>query len=81
MNNHLSFLNCNPREIRVGLIEEGQIVEMTIERRNESGIVGNIYKGLVTRVLPGMQAAFIDIGLERAAFLLCRRRCRCEAGY
>ncbi|MEE2789488.1 MAG: Rne/Rng family ribonuclease [Myxococcota bacterium] len=62
-------VNCNPREIRVGLIEEGQIVEMTIERRNESGIVGNIYKGLVTRVLPGMQAAFIDIGLERAAFL------------
>ncbi|MEE2788685.1 MAG: Rne/Rng family ribonuclease [Myxococcota bacterium] len=62
-------VNCNPHEIRVGLLEEGRIVEMTIERRNESGIVGNIYKGLVTRVLPGMQAAFIDIGLERAAFL------------
>src|SRR5262249_27609080 len=49
--------------------EKGQLVELYIERRRERGIVGNIYKGRVRRVLPGMQAAFVDIGVEKAAFL------------
>lgn len=62
-------INCNPHEIRIGLIEDGQVVELMIERRKDSGVLGNIYKGRVSRVLPGMQAAFVDIGLERAAFL------------
>ena len=62
-------INCNPHETRIGVIEDGQVVELMIERRKKSGVLGNIYKGRVTRVLPGMQAAFVDIGLERAAFL------------
>jgi ribonuclease G len=62
-------INCNPHETRIGFLEDGQVVELMIERRKDSGVLGNIYKGKVTRVLPGMQAAFVDIGLERAAFL------------
>ncbi len=56
-------------ETRVALLEGGHIAELYIEREREMGIVGNIYKGKVIRVLPGMQAAFVDIGLEKAAFL------------
>jgi ribonuclease G len=56
-------------ETRVALLEGGHIAELYIERDQELGIVGNIYKGKVIRVLPGMQAAFVDIGLEKAAFL------------
>jgi ribonuclease G len=56
-------------ETRVALLEGGHIAELYIERERELGIVGNIYKGRVIRVLPGMQAAFVDIGLEKAAFL------------
>ncbi len=56
-------------ETRVALLEGGHIAELYIERERERGIVGNIYKGKVIRVLPGMQAAFVDIGLEKAAFL------------
>ncbi|WP_303721190.1 Rne/Rng family ribonuclease [Malonomonas rubra] len=56
-------------ETRVALLEGGHIAELYIERERERGIVGNIYKGRVIRVLPGMQAAFVDIGLEKAAFL------------
>jgi ribonuclease G len=62
-------INAAGRETRVALIENGQIAEFYLERKKDKGIVGNIYKGRVTRVLPGMQAAFVDIGLERAAFL------------
>ena len=63
------FVNVGPRETRVAVRESDQIVELHIERSTERGVVGGIYKGRVTRVLPGMQAAFVDIGLERAGFL------------
>src|SRR5213076_726496 len=62
-------INCDIRETRVALIEGGVIAELQIERAAHRGSVGNIVLGKVTRVLPGMQAAFIDIGMERAAFL------------
>ncbi|HZS40970.1 MAG TPA: Rne/Rng family ribonuclease [Polyangia bacterium] len=65
----LLVINADGPETRVALIEKGQLVELYIERRRERGIVGNIYKGRVRRVLPGMQAAFVDIGVEKAAFL------------
>ena len=61
--------NCSPYQNRVALVEEARTVELLIEKRRDSALVGNIYKGRVTRILPGMQAAFVDIGLERAAFL------------
>ena len=63
------IINASLPEIRIALIEDGEIQDLQIEREAEKGIVGNIYKGRVTRVLPGMQAAFVDIGLEKAAFL------------
>jgi len=63
------FVNVGPRETRVAARESDKIVELHIERSNERGVAGGIYKGRVTRVLPGMQAAFVDIGLERAGFL------------
>jgi ribonuclease G len=63
------FVNVGPRETRVAVRESDKIVELHIERANERDVVGGIYKGRVTRVLPGMQAAFVDIGLERAGFL------------
>ncbi|MBB1272889.1 ribonuclease G [Psychromonas sp. SR45-3] len=63
------LMNITPTETRVALIEGGVLQELHIERQASKGIAGNIYKGKVTRVLPGMQAAFIDIGLEKAAFL------------
>ncbi|MBI4528615.1 MAG: Rne/Rng family ribonuclease [Deltaproteobacteria bacterium] len=63
------FVNCPPYETRIAIVEEGIPAEFLIERKQERGIVGNIYKGKVTRVLPGMQAAFVDIGLDKAAFL------------
>src|SRR6187431_1004671 len=62
-------INCDIRETRVALIEGGVIAELQIERAAARGTVGNIVLGRVTRVLPGMQAAFIDVGMERAAFL------------
>jgi ribonuclease G len=62
-------INCDLRETRVALIEDGVIAELQIERAAHRGTVGNIVLGRVTRVLPGMQAAFIDVGMERAAFL------------
>ncbi|MFN3198423.1 MAG: ribonuclease E/G [Bradymonadia bacterium] len=62
-------LDCSPHEIRVALLEDNRVAELYVERRKDSSLVGNIYKGRVVRVLPGMQAAFVDIGLERAAFL------------
>jgi len=62
-------INAAGRETRVALVENGHIAEFYLERKKDKGIVGNIYKGRVVRVLPGMQAAFVDIGLEKAAFL------------
>ncbi|HKJ05391.1 MAG TPA: Rne/Rng family ribonuclease [Geopsychrobacteraceae bacterium] len=62
-------VNTTSHETRVALLEGGHIAELYIEREREMGIVGNIYKGRVIRVLPGMQAAFVDIGLEKAGFL------------
>jgi ribonuclease G len=63
------LVNVTPRETRVAVVENGLLQEVHIERTNRRGLVGNIYKGRVSRVLPGMQAAFIDIGLDRTAFL------------
>jgi ribonuclease G len=63
------LINVTPQETRVAIIENGVLQEVHIERSGHRGIVGNIYKGQVARILPGMQAAFVDIGLERAAFL------------
>ncbi len=63
------LINVTPPETRVAVIENGILQELVIERTLQRGLVGNIYKGEVCRVLPGMQAAFIDIGLPRAAFL------------
>ena len=63
------LVNVNPREIRAALLENGVLQEVFIERASRRGITSNIYKGRVQRVLPGMQAAFVDIGLERTAFL------------
>ena len=63
------LINVTPQETRVAVVENGVLQEIFIERARKRGIVGNIYKGKICRVLPGMQAAFVDIGLERAAFL------------
>jgi ribonuclease G len=63
------LINVTPRETRVAVVENGVLQEVFIERTSRYGLVGNIYKGRVSRVLPGMQAAFVDIGLDRAAFL------------
>src|SRR5690348_17996143 len=63
------LVNVTPQETRVAFIEQGAVQELHIERTSNCGIVGNIYNGRVTRVLPGMQSAFVDIGLDRAAFL------------
>ncbi len=63
------LVNVTPRETRVAVVENGMLQELHIERGWSRGVVGNIYKGKVQRVMPGMQAAFVDIGLERAAFL------------
>ena len=63
------LVNVMPPETRVAVIENGVVQELVIERQERCGLVGNIYKGRICRVLPGMQAAFVEIGLERAAFL------------
>ncbi len=63
------LINVTPRETRVAMVENGILQEVIVERTSNRGLVSNIYKGRVCRVLPGMQAAFVDIGLERAAFL------------
>jgi len=68
MYNYL-LINANPYEIRIALVEHGNLVEFYQERPVEKGLVGNIYQGRVVRVLPGMQAAFVDLGLERTGFL------------
>jgi len=69
MANQDILINWAPQETRVAIVENGAVQELHIERTLERGLVGNIYLGKVARVLPGMQSAFVDIGLERAAFL------------
>src|SRR5438552_13132276 len=61
------IVNVTPRETRIAVTEDGQLMELRVER--EERVVGSIYKGIVQNVLPGMDAAFVDIGLERNAFL------------
>jgi ribonuclease G len=63
------IINASPIEVRVALLEDGALSEFYLERNQRGGLAGNIYKGRVTRVLPGMQAAFVDIGLDKAGFL------------
>ncbi len=63
------LINVTPRETRVAVVENGMLQEVQLERASRRGYVGNIYKGRVLRVMPGMQAAFVDVGLQRAAFL------------
>jgi ribonuclease G len=63
------LVSASDRETRISVLEEGRVAEVQIERRKQRGTVGNIYKGRVTRVLPGMQSAFVDVGLEKDAFL------------
>jgi ribonuclease G len=63
------LINVTPQETRVAVVESGVLQQIHIERAHARGLVGNVYRGRVRRVLPGMQAAFVDIGLERAAFL------------
>src|SRR3984957_6141374 len=68
MNKEL-FVSATPHETKVGITEDDQLAEIYLERENEYTLAGSIYKGRLTRVLPGMQSAFVDIGLERDAFL------------
>jgi ribonuclease G len=63
------LINVTPREVRAAVVADGVLQEVLIERATRNGLVGNLYKGRVVRVLPGMQAAFVEIGLERTAFL------------
>jgi ribonuclease G len=63
------LINVTPSEVRAAIVENGVLQELLIERASRRGLIGNIYKGKVCRALPGMQAAFVDIGLERTAFL------------
>ena len=63
------LINWSPQETRVAVVENGAVQELHVERTLERGLMGNVYLGKVARVLPGMQSAFIDIGLERSAFL------------
>ena len=68
MSNNI-LINVTRDEVRVGLVENSQLVELYIERKEDESVVGNIYKGRVAKILPGMQSAFVDIGLEKSAFL------------
>lgn len=63
------LVNVTPREVRAALLENGILQEVYVERTTRRGLISNVYKGKISRVLPGMQAAFVDIGLERTAFL------------
>ena len=64
------IISSSDHETRVAILEDDQVVEVFIERERQRGVVGNIYKGRVSKVLPGMQSSFVDIGLERDAFPL-----------
>src|ERR1039458_7541200 len=63
------YISSSPHETKVAVLEDDQLVEVYFERDTDVGLVGGIYKGRVSRVLPGMQSAFVDIGLDRDAFL------------
>src|SRR5690606_19408043 len=63
------IISSTVHETRVAILEDDQVVEVFIEREHSRGVVGNVYKGRVSKVLPGMQSAFVDLGLERDAFL------------
>jgi len=63
------LINVTPGEVRAAVLDDGVLQELLVERVSNSGLLGNIYKGRVSRVLPGMQAAFINVGLQRTAFL------------
>src|SRR3546814_16898784 len=63
------LINVTPQETRVAVLEQGVIQELHVERSTSLGLVGNVYRGEVCRVLPGMQSAFVEVGLQRAAFL------------
>src|SRR5258708_1579494 len=63
------FVSATPHEIKVGMVEDDQLAEAYLERENEYSLAGSIYKGRVTHALPGMQSAFVDIGLDRGACL------------
>ena len=67
--NKAMIISSTPHETRVAILEDDQVVEVFIEREHSRGVVGNVYKGRVSKVLPGMQSAFVDLGLERDAFL------------
>jgi len=75
------IINVTLGETRVARLENGVVTELTIERKREEGVVGNIYKGKIARVMPGMQAAFVDIGLDRTAFLHASDVVKDLAGY
>ena len=63
------IISSSAHETRVAILEEDQVAEIFIERERPRGVVGNLYKGRVSKVLPGMQSAFVDLGLERDGFL------------
>src|SRR4029079_12338296 len=63
------IISSTSHETRVAILEDDQVVEIFIEREHSRGVVGNIYKGRISKVLPGMQSAFVDLGLDRDAFL------------
>src|ERR1044071_5739823 len=63
------IISSSAHETRVAILEEDQVAEVFIERERNRGVVGNLYKGRVSKVLPGMQSSFVDIGLERDGFL------------
>src|SRR5829696_6654202 len=63
------IISSNGHETRVAILEDDQLAEMFVEREHSRGVVGNLYKGRVSKVLPGMQSAFVDLGLERDGFL------------
>ena len=63
------IISSSAHETRVAILEEDQVAEIFIERERQRGVVGNLYKGRVSKVLPGMQSAFVDLGLERDGFL------------
>ena len=64
-------INATPRETRIALLEEHSVTELFIEYHTNHGIVGNIYQGRVAKILPGMQAAFVDIGLPKSRLSAC----------
>ena len=69
------LINVTPQETRIAMMENGVVQELQIERSSSLGLVGNVYRGVVCRVLPGMQSAFVEVGLQRACGRCDRMRC------